>query len=119
MRKIELNVVALNGADNVTQVEHTIDMRETVYNLKFIDRWVKFLKEFEDIDDPEGIEPTNSPHDYDAWDFYTEEFAQAELDYISNVYMPRGDEDYGCGEVIRIAVLDEGSEKVLYEKEFE
>ena len=45
-RLIELKVIATNGADEVTPEELIIDMRETRYNLKFIDRWVKLLSLF-------------------------------------------------------------------------
>lgn len=121
MRKIELKVVALNlfGMD-VKQVENILDMRECVYNLLFVERWCKFLKGFETME-VGGLTPeiesgvTNSPHDYDAEDYYLEAFRDHELEYIQDRFMPRGDEDFGCGKVIKVSVLDNGEEKVLYE----
>ena len=89
MRKIEVKVVAYNndGCDgfcDATLVERIFDIRDSIYTLAFVERWAKFLREFDDMEDDEGIEPTNSPHDYDAWDFYGREFTESELVYIQD-----------------------------------
>ena len=120
MRTIEVKVVAKNAeecydfCDNAL-VERTFDIRDSLYTIAFVERWCKFLREFDSMEDDEGIEPTNSPHDYDAWDFYGRVFTQGELDYISDNYMPEGDADFGCGAVVKVSVLDNGEEKILYE----
>lgn len=120
MRTIELKVVAYNGKDESQVVERVNIMGELVYNILFVNRWVEFLTRYESIKDldglkPEAFEATNSPHDYDAWDFYRQEFTQPELDYISDKLMPEGDNDWGCGSVIKILIIDNGEERVLYD----
>tara|TARA_R110001606_G_scaffold392489_3_gene561480 strand:+ start:2801 stop:3217 length:417 start_codon:yes stop_codon:yes gene_type:complete len=124
MRIIEVKVVAYNINENGCEdfcdnalVERIFDIRDSMYTLSFVERWAKFLREFDDMEDDEGIEPTNSPHNYDAWDFYEREFDPLELIYIQDHYMPEGDADFGCGPVVKVSVLDNGEEKILYESE--
>ena len=120
MRTIEVKVVTRNGTDDETLIENVFDMYSEVYNLLFVERWCEFLYGFETME-IDGFSPeiesgvTNSPHDYDAEDFYMEEFTSCELDYIADNYMPEGDEDFGCGSVVKVSVLDNGEERVLYE----
>ena len=118
-KKIEVKVSALadgSGSDfDGEEVTAIVDLRKCVYNERFIERWARFLLLYSSMADPEGIEPSNSPHDYDAWDFYRKEFSQGELDYISDNFMPQGDPDWGCGQITSISLIENGSETLLYE----
>lgn len=118
-KKIVLKVSALADGSDSSGVCHVVtkhvDLRKSVYNARFVERWAKFLRQYGTMADPEGRNPSNSPHDYDAWDFYREEFSQCELDYISDHFMPQGDPDFGCGQITLVSLTESGKETLLYE----